>query len=215
MERSDRYPGFFITLEGGEGAGKSTNLRWIQAWLLERGIDCLCTREPGGTALSEKIRSLILTDSGEPLDSTAELLLIFAARAQHLSEVIKPALNEGKVVLCDRFTDSTFAYQGWGQQRDLSAIGELEHLVQDGLQPDLTLLFDLPTTEGMHRVRSRNRALDRMEKQKMDFFQRVREGYLQRAAQDPARFVVVDAMQSLPLVQTQLNTALCERLKHV
>jgi dTMP kinase len=206
-----RQVGRFITLEGGEGAGKSTNLAYIQTRIERAGIPLLITREPGGTELGEKIRKLLLdTDNGE-MSSDAELLLMFAARAQHLEQLILPALNEGKWVLCDRFTDATYAYQGGGRGIDCAQIAILEEWVQHGFQPDLTLLFDLPVEIGLERAGSRGQ-LDRFEQEQRIFFDQVREAYLTRAQQQPQRFRRIDAAQSLDRVQQQLNKAIDELL---
>ena len=198
----------FITLEGGEGVGKSTNLAYIAEWLSARNIEFITTREPGGTELAEQIRSLLLAKNDqEDWCDLAELLLVFAARAQHLEKVIKPALNKGITVLCDRFTDATYAYQGYGREMDKSAIATLEQLVQNKLQPDLTLLLDAPVEIGMARAEKRAE-LDRFEQQQRDFFERVRAGYLARAEADQSRFSIIDASVDLVQVQAQLNVAL-------
>lgn len=205
--------GQFITLEGGEGVGKSTNIRFIQDWLQARGITVVVTREPGGTAIAEQIRSLLLTPHTETLTATAELLLLFAGRAQHIGHVIEPALQQGQWVLCDRFTDATFAYQGGGRQLDQGLIAWLEHTVQAGLQPDLTLLLDAPVAIGLQRAAQRA-ALDRFETEQQAFFERVRQAYLQRAAADSQRFCIIQADQSLAAVQAQIETVLEQRVAH-
>lgn len=205
--------GRFITLEGGEGVGKSTNLAFVQEFLHSRGITVRRTREPGGTPLAESIRSLLLTHSGETMCEHTELLLVFAARAQHIKQVITPALERGEWVLCDRFTDATYAYQGGGRGLDKAVIAELEQLVHGGLQPDLTILLDLDVETGMTRARERG-ALDRIELEQRDFFERVRNAYLERAAIYPERFAVVDAALPLKGVQQaiadQLQSLLVE-----
>ncbi len=203
--------GLFITVEGGEGAGKSTNIAFIQAWLRDRGVDFVATREPGGTERAEAIRGLLLEHQAEPLADQAELLLMFAARAQHLEQKIKPALTSGRWVLCDRFTDATYAYQGYGRGQSLETITTLESLVQDGLEPDLTLLLDLPVALGRARIAGRG-APDRIESEAAGFFERVRRGYLARAEAAPERFALIDAGQSLADVQQQLSTVLEQRL---
>lgn len=185
-------PGVFITLEGGEGAGKSTQIARLRDWWRDRGRTVLVTRQPGGTPLAEKIRDLVLHERGEPVDDLTELLLLFAARAQFLAERVRPALARGEVVLCDRFTDSTWAYQGAGRGMDPVQIGALERLVHGDLQPDLTLLLDLPVAEGMARASDRS-AADRIEGEGHAFFERVRQAFLDRAGDDPARWAVVDA----------------------
>lgn len=200
------HQGKFITLEGGEGAGKSTSRAFIVELLLEQGIPFIETREPGGTPLSESLRSLLLTKEGVAPSVEAELLMVFAARAQHLHEVIEPALAKGNWVLCDRFTDATYAYQGYGRGFDLDAIALLEHMVQKGRQPNLTLLFDLDPKIGIERARKRAE-LDRFEQEELAFFERVREGYLERA-EGSERFVVIDAERSVGEVRAQIRKAL-------
>lgn len=203
--------GKFISLEGGEGVGKSTNLATIEELLRNRGIDLCATREPGGTVLGEAIRELLLNDgSCAPLPK-AELLLIFAARAQHIEAVIEPALQAGKWVLCDRFTDATYAYQGYARSLPLDMIAALEVLVQGGLKPDLTVLLDLPPAVGLERA-SQRAQLDRFEQESQAFFERVRQGYLDRAQDDPKRWLIVDAAQPLPRVQADLSSSLNEWL---
>jgi dTMP kinase len=196
--------GLFITLEGPEGAGKSTNRDYLAACLREQGIEVLLTREPGGTPLAERIRELLLTPSDEVMAADTELLLVFAARAQHLAGVIKPALARGCVVLCDRFTDATYAYQGGGRGLSLERIATLEQFVQGDLRPDLTLVFDLPIEIGLARAAARGR-LDRFEQEGRAFFDAVRQTYLQRAAAAPERYRIVDAAQTLTQVQHDLD----------
>jgi len=198
--------GKFITLEGGEGAGKSTSRDFIVELLDARNIPFVQTLEPGGTALSETLRSLLLTKEGPAPSVEAELLMIFAARAQHLHEIIEPALAEGTWVLCDRFTDATYAYQGFGRGYDLSAIELLEQMVQKGRYHDLTLLFDLDPGIGIERARNRAE-LDRFEEEELAFFERVRDGYLTRARGNQ-RFVVIDAAQPVNVVQQALRETL-------
>jgi dTMP kinase len=192
----------FITLEGGEGVGKTTNLAFIEDYLTTRGVDLLRTREPGGTPLGERIRGLLLDSDG--MNSLSELLLVFAARAQHLDEVIRPALAAGRWVLCDRFTDASYAYQGGGRNLDLSVIGFLEQWIQAGLQPDLTLLLDTSIEVGMSRVRDRG-ATDRFESEHLGFFEKVRAAYLDRADKYPDRIKRVDASGSLGSVQAGIT----------
>ena len=196
--------GLFITLEGPEGAGKSTNREYLAERLRAAGIDVVLTREPGGTPLAEKIRELLLAPSDETMCADTELLLVFAARAQHLAEVIRPALERGAVVLCDRFTDATYAYQGGGRGLSHARIAVLEQFVQNGLQPDLTLVFDLPVEIGLARASARGR-LDRFEQEGRVFFDAVRSTYLKRAAAEPTRYRLVDAAQSLEQVQQALD----------
>ena len=200
-------PAKFITLEGGEGVGKTTNLRFIQHYLEQQGITVTVTREPGGTVLAEKIRQLVLDNNSETIAESTELLLMFAARAQHIQHVIAPALARGEWVLCDRFTDATYAYQGGGRGLSIETIAWLERFVQGDLRPDLTLLLDAPIEIGMERAQKRA-AFDRFETEKLSFFNRVREMYLQRAAQQPERIKVIQAHQSLDHVQQQILVVL-------
>ncbi len=199
--------GLFITLEGPEGAGKSTNREYLAERLREQGVDVLLTREPGGTPLAERIRELLLDSSDEPMAADAELLLVFAARAQHLQQVIRPALARGCVVLCDRFTDATYAYQGGGRGLSIERIAQLEQFVQGELRPDLTLIFDLPIEIGLARAAARGR-LDRFEQEGRGFFEAVRQAYLQRSAQAPQRYRVLDAGQTLAQVQADIDALL-------
>lgn len=199
--------GKFLTIEGTEGVGKSTNLAFVADWLRGRGIEVIVTREPGGTPLAEEIRSLLLSKREEPFDETAELLLVFAARAQHLAQVIKPALARGAWVLSDRFTDATFAYQGGGRGLSKAAIEQLEQLVQGDLRPDLTLILDIDVELGLNRARQRGE-LDRFESEAVVFFERVRAAYRQRAESAPNRYAVVDAGKTLDAVQTEIDQVL-------
>lgn len=203
--------GLFITLEGGEGAGKSTQMAFVQQ-MLQQSLDTAgkklhVTREPGGTDLSEQIRGLLLDHRQTAMDSDTELLLVFAARAQHLAQLIRPALDAGEWVLCDRFTDATYAYQGGGRSIDMARIALLEDWVQGSLRPDLTLLLDLPIDVGMARAGQRGE-LDRFEREKVDFFEKVRQTYRDRAAAEPERFRVIDAAQGIEQVQQQLTAVL-------
>ena len=204
--------GLFITLEGPEGAGKSTNREYLAERLREQGIEVVLSREPGGTPLAERIRELLLAPSDEIMDSDTELLLVFAARAQHLAQVIRPALARGAVVLCDRFTDATYAYQGGGRGLSEARIAELERFVQGELRPNLTLVFDLPVEIGLSRAAARGR-LDRFEQEGRAFFDAVRHTYLQRAHAAPARYRVLDAAQSLEAVQRAIDALLPEILE--
>lgn len=204
--------GLFITLEGPEGAGKSTNREYLAQRLREHGLDVVLTREPGGTPLAERIRELLLTPADEPMNSDTELLLVFAARAQHLAQVIRPALARGAVVLCDRFTDATYAYQGGGRGLAFQRIEQLEQFVQGEMRPDLTLIFDLPVAIGLSRAAARGR-LDRFEQEGLEFFEAVRNAYLERARQKPQRYRVIDAGQSLTSVQADLDGILPEILE--
>ena len=201
--------GKFITIEGTEGAGKSTSIAYIKAQLESQGIDLICTREPGGTPLAETIRGLLLSHSQEKIDAYTELLLMFAARRQHVQQVIQPALQKGTWVLCDRFTDATFAYQGYGRELSLDFIEGLAKGVHQDCNPDYTLLLDINVVLGMQRVKARaDGYIDRIEAEQQQFFERVREGYLQRAQLDPQRFVVVDASVDLAGVEKQLAVAI-------
>ncbi len=198
--------GLFITLEGGEGAGKSSLQQRIKNWLEQSGIAYITTREPGGTRLAEEIRHLLLHQNESAVCTQAELLLMFAARAQNLQETIRPALAAGQLVLCDRFTDASFAYQGGGRQLGTSIIAQLEAVVHPDLQPDLTLLLDIPVNEGL--ARKRNDKPDRIESEQLAFFQRVRQAYLQRAEQFPQRIKVIDATQTQQQVAEQAISAI-------
>jgi len=200
-------PGRFLTVEGGEGAGKSSNLAHIRSRLEAAGLPVVMTREPGGTPLGEEIRALLLDHRHREMVEDTELLLMFAARAQHLAEKIRPALEAGKWVVCDRFTDATYAYQGGGRGIEPARIALLEQWVQQGLQPDLTLLLDLPVAEGLARAGARS-APDRFERETAAFFERVRALYRQRAEGEPERFRIIDASRPLAEVQRQIDTAL-------
>ena len=206
--------GQFITLEGGEGVGKSTNLAVVTQWLQQRKIDFIVTREPGGTPLAEQIRQLLLAPREEQVSERAELLLMFAARAQHIATIIEPALAAGRWVLCDRFTDATHAYQGGGRSVSTALINQLQDIVHAELTPDLTLLLDLPVEEGMARAGQRG-ALDRFEQEELSFFNRVRQRYLELAAEQPQRFRVIDASQPLATVGEQINAVLDSALDSV
>lgn len=206
----EQQRGRFISLEGIDGAGKSTHLTFIRDWLAQHGVDAVFTREPGGTPLGEKIRELLLAvDTEASLD--AETLLVFASRQQLLHSVIEPALAAGQWLVSDRFTDSTFAFQGGGRGVPFERIAELEQWVQHGLQPDLTLLFDLPLEVAAERM-SKTRQLDRFEQEKADFHARVREAYLRRAAGQP-RFAVLDASRSIAEIQVDIAACLQKLLE--
>ena len=203
--------GLFITVEGGEGAGKSTQMERIADWLAAQGRNVVRTREPGGTQLAETLRDILLDKRNAGLSSLAELLLMFASRAQHLDELIRPALQRGDTVLCDRFTDATWAYQGGGRGLPSSDIATLEQLVHGDLQPDLTLLLDLPVEQGMGRAARRGES-DRFERESLPFFERVRSGYLARANAEPGRFAVIDAAGDVDAVWKQIQKVLQERV---
>ena len=199
--------GLFITIEGTEGVGKSTNVSFVQQYIVSRGIELVVTREPGGTPLAEEIRHLLLAPRSESFDPVAELLLIFAARAQHIREVIAPALARGAWVLSDRFTDATYAYQGFGRGLPLDIIRLLEGVVQNQLHPDKTILLDIDVTVGLERARARGE-LDRFEQEEILFFESVRTGYKTRVEENPHRYAVVDAGQALVSVQEDIKQAL-------
>ncbi len=199
--------GKFITVEGGEGVGKSTNIEFLCELIRQRSLRVLDTREPGGTPMAEQIRSMLLSHGNEPLPAIAELLLFFAARALHVNNVIVPALESGSWVVCDRFTDTTRAYQGCGRGLDLDRIETLASWVHPQLVPDLTVLLDAPVDVGRFRSERRSEA-DRLESEQMAFHARVREGYLALAKAEPGRFAVVDASRPLPEVQQQIGRAL-------
>ncbi len=203
--------GKFITLEGVEGVGKSTNLAIIERVLQWQGIDYVKSREPGGCDVAERIRTLLLDPEAEPMAELTELLLVFAARAEHLEKVIKPNLEKGVWVLCDRFTDATFAYQGGGRGLSQAIIEQLQTLVQNELRPDLTIILDLDPEIGLERARERG-ALDRFENEEQLFFNRVRAAYLAIAEAEPQRCLVIDAAKPLEKVGEDLTAALVARL---
>lgn len=204
------YKGKFITIEGSEGAGKSTNIRFIQQYLNAKNIEFISTREPGGTPIAEKIRDLLLDKSNIKLCDDAELLLMFAARSQHLNELIIPALESGKWVLSDRFTDASYAYQGGGRGLSWQKIAQLEQWVQGSLRPDATILLDVPVELGMERVRHRGET-DRFEEEQLSFFNRIRDAYLKLAKDNPKRFHIIDTQPAIEQVEIQLTQVL-ERL---
>ncbi len=204
--------GRFITIEGGEGAGKSTVMSRVAAWLEGAGHRVITTREPGGTVLAEKLRHILLDRNNNSLSGQAELLLMFAARSQHLDELIRPSLARGDCVLCDRFTDATWAYQGGGRGLPQAEIATLENLVHGDLQPDLTLLLDLQVQQGMQRAAARGQA-DRFEIESINFFEKVRAAYLVRADAAPERFAVVDASLDVEAVWAQIQLILETRLE--
>lgn len=199
--------GQFITIEGGEGVGKSTNIACIESFLQQQAIAYIKTREPGGTPLAEELRQLLLSPREETVSEKTELLLMFAARAQHLQQVIIPALQQGLWVVCDRFTDATYAYQGGGRGLSIEMIAALEALVQESLQPDLTLLLDVDVSTGLSRLQNRD-TIDRFEREEQHFFESVRTMYRQRAQQFPERFRIIDAGQALADVQQDIITTL-------
>jgi dTMP kinase len=199
--------GKFITVEGIEGAGKTTCMQVVTEIIENQGITAIHTREPGGTDLGEDLRNLLLGHKHTGMSDDAELLMMFAARAEHIAQKIQPALDDGQWVLCDRFTDATYAYQGYGRGISLEKISGLENWVQGKLRPDLTLLMDLPVEVGMERAGKRS-APDRFESEAWDFFERIRQGYLSIAAEQPSRVKVIDASQDLSDVQEQVRAAI-------
>ena len=200
--------GKFISLEGVEGAGKSTQLSFIQDCLTSLGKTVVVTREPGGTELSEKIRKLLLEPTGTAMADDTELLLMFASRAEHISQVINPAIHRGDWVLCDRFLDATYAYQGGGRGIQRQRIRQIADWTLKGLIPDLTILFDLPVELGLKRVVERQEKIDRFEQEKVDFFKKIRQSYLQSAKAEPNRIKIVDASLSITEIQKQLTQLL-------
>lgn len=203
--------GRFITLEGMEGAGKTSRLADLRAFLEGRGIAVLTTREPGGTALGERLRDLLLAPDQAPMAPLTELLLMFAARSEHIQQVILPALDAGQWVLCDRYVDASYAYQGAGRDLGTAPVAALEALLPQGSRPDLTLLLDLPVELGLTRARNRS-ASDRFEQESLAFHSRVREAYLRRAAGQPQRYRVIDAAESPATVRTAVEAAVTELL---
>ena len=199
--------GLFITVEGAEGVGKSTNIAFIRDALESKGLEVIVTREPGGTEMAEEIREVLLKNRDEKVAESAELLLMFAARAQHIESLIKPALMQGKWVISDRFTDATYAYQGGGRGVSASKISILEDFVQGDFRPDKTILLDAPVEVGMARAHKRGE-LDRFENEKLAFFEKVRNVYLERVEVEPKRFELIDASKSLEEVQVQLKNTL-------
>ena len=199
--------GFFITFEGTDGAGKTTQIRHLSAELRLAGYDICLTREPGGTPISEQIRDMLLNPDHSEMAATTELLLYAASRAQHVSEVIKPALEAGKIVISSRFADAMVVYQGYGRGLDLERINRLNRIATDGVTPDVTLVLDLPVEVGLQRVRKRRGGLDRLEREKIEFHQRLRDGYRALAEQEPQRIKIIDAQASPKQVYTQIQGA--------
>lgn len=199
--------GRFITIEGTEGVGKTTNIEYIKQWLDANHISFINTREPGGTPLAEEVRELLLANREEKVCSKAELLMMFAGRAQHIDQVIEPQLVAGNWVLCDRFTDATYAYQGAGREMGSELIASLETMVQGNMRPDLTLVLDVPVELGLERAGKRSEP-DRFELEKTDFFNRVRHAYLSMAEQNPQRYKIIDASKTLEVVQQQIADTL-------
>lgn len=195
----------FITVEGIEGAGKTTSLAFIEQYLIQLGKQVLVTREPGGTPVAEQIRRLLLNHRQQGMTAEAETLLMFAARAEHLAHVIRPALAAGKWVVSDRFTEASYAYQGGGRGIPEARISFLEDWLQDDMRPDLTLLLDVPVRIGLERATRRNNKLDRFESEAAAFFERVKEAYLQQARLHPKRYRIIDALQDTEAVQAQIR----------
>jgi dTMP kinase len=196
--------GKFITLEGIEGVGKSSNMAFIASCLQEKGINVVRTREPGGTPLAEDVRAILLKEYAEAIQAKTELLLLYAGRLQHVENVIKPALVQGQWVLSDRFSDASYAYQGAGRGLKIKTIDELNAWVLEGFKPDCTIILDAPVEIAFERIRT-NRQLDRFEKEHFDFFSRIRDQYLELAKRDPKRYYVVDASKDLTEVQHTLK----------
>jgi dTMP kinase len=206
--------GRFITFEGGEGVGKSTQLKRAAAWLRASGLEVVETREPGGTTRAEQLRGVLLERGQEPMPTSCELLLMFAARATHLANLIEPAIARGAWVLCDRFTDATYAYQGGGRGMEAADIDTLVQLVHPHRQPDLTVLLDAPVGVGLKRAHDRNagQGPDRFETERAEFFERVRQAYLERAAHEPQRVRVVDARGAVDEVEQAIRRELSSLL---
>lgn len=203
----------FITLEGIEGVGKSTAIQVVKRFLEDNGRNVVITREPGGTAIGEKIRDILLSTQNDAMSPLSELFLLLAARAQHLAEVVSPALASGNCVVCDRFFDATYAYQGAGRGLDMSIIKSATDLISPFFVPTLTLLLDAPVEVGFKRIKSRGKT-DRFEEQNRDFFERIRESYLNRARLEPKRFCVIDASQSLVEVSDRIELVLKEKFSN-
>ena len=209
-DTEDMYQGKFITFEGTEGVGKTTQIQLLEKYLKTKNIKCLVTREPGGTILGERIRKLLLNNDALDIDPMAELLLMFSARAQHLRDVIHPALKDNIWVLCDRFTDASYAYQGGGRGLPYASIRRIETVVQDGFTADLTILLSGDIESGMRRVSKRGDK-DRFELEKIEFFERVRHSYLNLAKANPERFSIVDADQTIDNAALAIQTAMKRR----
>jgi dTMP kinase len=209
----------FITFEGGDGSGKTTQLKALEGYLTERGKSCIATREPGGTSLGNLIRQVLLEVGKQPITSPTELFLYLADRAQHIREVIIPAIEQGNVVLCDRHTDSTLAYQGYGRGIDLGLLRSLNDIASQGIKPDLTFLFDCPVEIGLSRTAQRqSQAItgvgreDRFEREKVEFHERVREGFLELARAEPHRFRIIDAARSVDEIARELENIIDQEL---
>ena len=204
--------GIFITLEGPEGSGKSTQARKLAIYLEKKELRTIITQEPGGTKIGRKLRKLLLSPESKEMGTLTELLLYLSVRAQHVEEVIKPSLSEGKIVICDRFLDATVAYQGYGRGLDIGLVNELNHLVTRGLKPDLTILLDIEVPQGIRRARGDKKG-DRIEQEKTAFHQRVREGYLKLAAEEPERIKKIKVEGSIAETQMRVKSYVDEVLR--
>ncbi len=211
--RRGTVPGLFITLEGPEGSGKTTQLPLLSAWLTAQGYDVLRTREPGGTSIGERVRELLHDPAHTEMSARAEILLYSASRAQLVAEVIRPALAAGRVVLCDRYFDSTYAYQGYGRGLSLTDLRAITRFATDGLMPDVTLYLDMKPEVGLQRRVTGGEEMNRLDREALDFHRRVRAGYLELASAEPGRWVVMDAAGSVAEVQAQLRAQLAARLR--
>lgn len=211
---SRRSPGIFITLEGGEGSGKTTQTRRLCTWLTDQGLNVLRTREPGGTLLAERIRAILLEDPKETIAPETEALLILAARRQHVDHVIKPALAQGKTVVCDRFSDSTIAYQGYGRGLDLRTLGMMNHWATGNLVPHLTVVFDVPISIGLQRRRGQRSTQNRLDREAEQFHKKVRAGFHALAKKDPRRIIIIDTSSSIESVQREVESRLRVWLKN-
>ena len=207
------YPGLFVTFEGPEGSGKSTQLAALADFLEAQGVPVVRTREPGGTPIGEQVRRILLDHANQGMHPRTEVLLFQASRAEHVTKRIAPALEQGQVVLCDRYADSTLAYQGYGRQTDLAALAQVVAYATGGVMPDLTLLLDLPVEEGLRRRRPLLQEWNRLDAETLAFHRRVRQGYLRLAAQEPARWVTIDARRSMDAVQAEVRRVVVARLR--
>lgn len=203
-----RDQGFFITFEGTDGAGKTTQIQRLSADLKRANYDVYLTREPGGTAISEQIRNILLNSDYSEMAAITELLLYAASRAQHVSEVIKPALKSGKIVICSRFADATVIYQGYGRGVDLEKIYNLNRIATDNVTPDITFVLDLPVEIGLQRIQKSRKKLDRLEGEKIEFHRRLRKGYQLLAKQEPQRLKIIDAQANSEQVYTQIQAVM-------
>lgn len=205
--------GYFITFEGPDGAGKSTQIQLLNDYLKAEGWDTVLTREPGGTPIGEKIRSIILDVENREMNPIAEMLLYAAARAQHVSQLIKPALEEGKIVLCDRFVDSSIAYQGFGRELGVDMVEGVNHFALQGIVPDLTILFAIDPEKGLERGRTRHRGMDRLEKEQMDFHKKVYEGFISLSHKYPQRIRIIDANLEIEKIHESVVSEIQRLLK--